>query len=90
MSNLYYVQVKDEVQEISKDRMRNIGDYINIFDTTYLLYTNKNSKEIYESIFIDDESSVFIIQCNINDYYGRANKRVWEWLRENFFLVKTG
>nr|WP_314370515.1 hypothetical protein [uncultured Acinetobacter sp.] len=82
MSNLYYVQVKDEVQEISKDRMRNIGDYINIFDTTYLLYTNKNSKEIYESIFIDDESSVFIIQCNINDYYGRANKRVWEWLRE--------
>ena len=82
MSNLYYVQDKEQFQEISKDRMENIGDYINIFDTTYLLYTNKKSKEIYESISIDNESSVFIIQCNINDFYGRANKRVWQWLNE--------
>ena len=88
MSNLYYVQVKEQFQEISKDRMENIGDYINIFDTTYLLYTNKKSKEIYESISIDNESSVFIIQCNINEYYGWANKRVWAWLDEKKKLLR--
>lgn len=82
MSNLYYVQVEEQYQKITQDKMRGIGDYINIFDSTYLLYTSKNSKEIYQNISIDEESSVFIIQCNIQEYYGRANKKVWEWLRE--------
>ncbi len=84
MANVFYVQIKEQFEEVSKDRMSHIGDYINIFDSTYFLFTNKSAKEVYEFISSDNESSILIMSCTINhgDYYGRANKRVWEWLTE--------
>lgn len=88
MPNLYYVQVKSKFEEISKERMEPIGEFINIFDSTYLLYTDKSAKEIYEIISIDNESSIFVVKCNINEYYGRANKKVWEWIAEKKKLIR--
>lgn len=90
MSNLFYVQVKEKFEEISQERMAVIGDFINIFDSTYFLFTQKSAKEVYEFISSDNESSILIISCNINhgDYYGRANKRVWTWLTEKRPNVK--
>ncbi|MFN3075186.1 hypothetical protein ACK1JC_16550 [Acinetobacter sp. TY2] len=88
MYNLYYVQIKKEFEEISQERMANIGDFINIFDTTYLIVTEMSAKDIYNKISMNGESSIFIIQCNINEYYGWANKRVWAWLDEKKKLLR--
>jgi len=89
MSNLFYVQVKEKFEEIAQERMSIIGEFINVFDSTYLLLTDKDAKQVYEFISLNDDSSMFIIKCDIEkgSYYGRANKRVWDWIIKKRSMV---
>lgn len=79
--NIYYVQVKNKLDDIAKERLESMGDCIEVFDTTYLIYTEENEKYIYERLSKDNELSIFIGQLRGSNYYGRANKRVWEWIQ---------
>lgn len=82
MSNIYIVQLRNEFQEISENRMSKIGDYINTFDSTYLLDTALSAKEIYEHLTIENEFNIFIIKCEIDQYYGYLNKKIWVWIND--------
>lgn len=91
MYNLFYIQVRKSHDTLCQERMKSIGDFINVFDSSYLLVTNLNAENIYNILSAGVENSnIFIIKCDIDTgaYYGRTNKTVWAWINEQRPKVK--
>lgn len=85
MPKVYHVQVQSTIKKPAEERLSVLGNYINLYNSNYLLLTDSSAQSIYEHLSAGLENpTILIFECNIkaNAYYGRANKAIWDWITE--------
>ena len=88
--NIYLITYNsDASSEILKDRIKNLGEYYNLFQNNWLVKSNLSTcEDVYREIVKDDLNTkhivVFLVNINPNSgYWGFANKALWEWLKSH-------
>ena len=88
--NIYLITYNgDASSEILKDRIKNLGEYYNLFQNNWLVESNLSTcEDIYREIAKDDLNTKHIVVFLINKtpsngYWGFANNALWEWLKNH-------
>lgn len=83
MHKVYYIQVQRVNAKLSEARMTALGNFINVYESTYLLSSKASAKEIFDLLSADlNNPTIMVMKCDITQgsYFGRANKAIWEWI----------
>ena len=81
MTKIYLIQYNDE-NSTFENKIKSIGSWIKYFDDNWIVETNLSAKELYEKISIGNENkSIFIIELDKNNYWGRMNTKLWDYLK---------
>ena len=71
--------------EIIKDRIRLLGEWLNYFQGNWMVYTTFSVKEVYEMLCDDmplnAQDKLLIMDVDLNNYYGALPPEAWQWLR---------
>lgn len=71
--------------DILRDRIKSIGPCYTFWETHWFVETTLSTKEVYEKIsaveFVSNSIIVIEMSDNSNNYYGRMNTTLWEWLK---------
>ena len=69
--------------ELIKDRIKQFGDFCNIFPGTWLIYKDLSVQEIYQKISNEqfEEISMIVLMMDDSAYWGRMDKSIWDWLK---------
>lgn len=71
--------------EIIKDRIKQFGDYFNVFPGFWLIYTDVPYKKIYQRIANEqfEDIALLVLKVDISTYWGRMDKSLWDWLKKD-------
>lgn len=88
MNKYLIIYNSDASSDILKDRIKNLGEYYNLFQNSWLVYSYLQTCEaVYREIVKDDLTTKHIVVFSINSipnsYWGYANKALWKWLDEH-------
>lgn len=88
--NIYLIAYNNEASsDILKDRIKNLGEYYNLFQNNWLVKSTLSTcEDVYREIVKDDLNTkhivVFLINKTSNSgYWGFANNALWEWLKNS-------
>lgn len=83
MKKIYLIQTSIKDNDAFNDRIKSLGDWVKYFSDNWIVETTLNSQEIYKQLSVgNDKASIFIIELNSSNYYGRMNTMVWDYLKE--------
>jgi hypothetical protein len=83
MKKTYLIQTNILDDDTFNDRIKSLGIWLKYFSTNWIVETTLSSKEIYEKLSSGHEKdNIFIMELNIENYYGRMNTKVWDYLKE--------
>jgi hypothetical protein len=81
MKKLYLIQFKSSDTLAFESKVKELGSWIKYFGDNWIVETTLSSKEIYEKLTVGNkDKSIFIIQLDTSNYYGRMNTKLWEYL----------
>ncbi|SNR72430.1 DUF3884 family protein [Flavobacterium sp. ov086] len=84
MKKLYIIKYDVSDSQIFDNRVKGLGDWVKYFSDNWIVSSELSAKEIYEKITEEYENkSIFIVELNPTNYYGRMNTKVWEFLKAN-------
>ena len=82
MKKLYLIQYRNHNVTLEQ-KIKSIGSWIKYLSDNYIVESELSAKEIYENIsFKDDKNSLFIIELKGDNYYGRMNTKLWDYLKD--------
>ncbi len=82
MKKVYLIQYRISDNIAFENKVKSIGTWIKYFDDNWLVESTLSSKEIYEKLTVgNNDKSIFIIEVNTENYYGRMNTKVWDYLK---------
>jgi len=83
MKKTYLIQTAIKNDEAFNDRIKSLGIWLKYFSDNWIIESSLSAQEIYEKISEGyEKESVFIIELNIKNYWGRMNTKVWDYLKE--------
>lgn len=83
MKRLYLIQSKIIENPTFDTRVKSIGSWIKYFDNNWIVETTLSANEIYSKLSVGFENdTIFIIELNKTNYWGRMNTKVWDYLKE--------
>ncbi|MEB2782890.1 hypothetical protein U3A58_21095 [Algoriphagus sp. C2-6-M1] len=83
MKKTYLIQTSIKENEAFNDRIKSLGTWLKYFSDNWIVESTFSSKEIYDKLSSGhDKESIFIIELNVQNYWGRMNTTVWEYLKE--------
>ena len=72
--------------DILRDRIKSLGSSYTFWGNHWFIKTTLSSTEVYRKVSADEFSTtaLLIIELseNENNYYGRMNTTLWEWLKK--------
>lgn len=79
---IYDPHIKDK---ILIDRIKSLGRNFSFWENHWLIDTDHSCKEIYNIITKDnfESSSILITEIKDKEYWGRMQKSLWEWFKNN-------
>jgi len=81
MNKIYLIQYNED-NAAFENKLKSLGSWIKYFDDNWIVETTFSAKEVYEKISLGNENkSIFIIELDKNNYWGRMNSKVWEYLK---------
>lgn len=81
MKKVYLIQFNNSDSLTLENKVKSLGSWIKYFGENWLVETTLSSKEIYQKLSDGNEDkSIFIIQLETSNYYGRMNTKLWEYL----------
>ncbi|CEN46484.1 hypothetical protein ACI760_08030 [Capnocytophaga canimorsus] len=84
MKKLYLIQCNLSDDPFFENRIKNLGNWVKYFKNNFIVSSSLNPQQIYNNLAEGYENaSIFIIELNVNNYYGRMNTKVWEFLKKN-------
>lgn len=84
MKKIYIIQYDLSDNQVFEPRVKSLGDWVKYFSDNWIVSSELSSKEIYEKISEGYENkSIFIMELNPTNYYGRMNTKVWDFLKAN-------
>lgn len=71
--------------ELIKDRIKQFGDYCNIFPGVWLIYTDISVQDVYQRITNEqfEEIALLVLRVDVTAYWGRMDKSVWDWIKQS-------
>ena len=82
MKKVYLIQFNSSDSLAFESKVKALGSWIKYFGDNWIVETTLTSKEIYEKLSVGHEDkSIFIIQLDTSNYYGRMNTKLWEYLK---------
>ncbi len=89
MRKIYLIVYNNETSsEVLKDRIKNVGQYYNLFVNNWLVKSHlQTCKEVYQEITKEDMNTKHLVVFSIDSlpiegYWGFANNALWEWIKE--------
>ena len=80
----YFIQYNTAEDSILVNRIKALGSWAQFFGKSWLVKSNLTSQQIYDQLSINhQQDSVFIIEVNQTNYWGRMNRDLWDWLQTN-------
>jgi hypothetical protein len=71
--------------DILRDRIKSLGPNYTFWGNHWFIETPYTTKEVYEKISADgfETNSILVIEMSkdANNYYGRMNTTLWDWLK---------
>lgn len=71
--------------DILRDRIKSLGRNYTFWGNHWFVETQYTTKEVYKKISANEfeTSSILVIEMSNdnNNYYGRMNTSLWEWLK---------
>lgn len=83
MKKIYIIIVSPELNNDKiRERIKMIGSNYIFWDNHWLVSSSETAKEIYQRLSAEEFNlaSIFVSEMNINNYFGRMNTTLWEWL----------
>ena len=83
MKKIYLVQYQiTENVATFENRMKLLGSWIKYFNNSWLVESELTAEKIYEKLSVDfKEASIIIIEIKKDNYFGRMNTSVWDYLK---------
>ena len=82
MEKTYLIQYKKPIDSQTENRIKSaFGTWLSYFGQNFIVATELTPKQIYEAVDLGEEASIFIVELNTANYYGRMNTKVWDWLK---------
>lgn len=82
MKKIYLIQFKSSDSLAFESKVKAIGSWVKYFDDNWIVETTLSAKEIYDKISVGNEDkSIFIIQLDASNYWGRMNSKLWDYLK---------
>lgn len=82
MEKTYLIQYKKTIDTQTENRIKSVfGTWLNYFGQNFIVSTTLTPKQIYEAVNVGEKDSIFIIEVDASNYYGRMNTKVWDWLK---------
>jgi hypothetical protein len=82
MKKLYLIQYRNHSVSI-EEKIKSLGSWIKYFSDNWIVESELSSKDIYEKLsFENDKNSLLIIELKGDNFYGRMNPKVWEYLKK--------
>lgn len=82
MKKIYLIQSKVQENQTFENRIKSLGSWIKYFDTNWIIESELSSSEIYKKLSIGFENeSMFIIELDKSNFFGRMNTKVWDYLQ---------
>lgn len=83
MKKTYLIQTSLKENEAFNDRIKSLGNWLKYFSNNWIVESSLTAKEIYHKLASGHENeSFFIIELKTENYWGRMNTKVWEYLKE--------
>lgn len=82
MKKTYLIQTSIKDNEAFNDRIKSLGTWLKYFSENYIVESSLSAKEIYNKLSSGHEKdSIFIIELKTENYWGRMNTKVWDYLK---------
>jgi hypothetical protein len=83
MKKTYLIQTSIKENEAFNERIKSLGTWLKYFSDNWIIESTLSATEIYNKLSIGhDKDSIFVIELNVNNYWGRMNTKVWDYLKE--------
>ncbi len=82
MNRIYLIQYKVSDDSILKDRIKSFGSWMNYFGHSWIIQSDLSAQAIYNKLSVGyAKDSIFIIELDPSNYWGRMDTKVWDWLK---------
>ncbi len=83
MKKIYIIQHNIEAETFN-NRIKALGVWTKYFSDNWLIESELSAKEIYNKISEGYENeSIFIVEFDPNNYWGRMNTKVWDFIKNH-------
>ena len=83
MKKIYLIQHNVET-EVLNNRIKALGVWTKYFSDNWLVESELSAKEIYNKISEGFENkNIFVVELDLNNYWGRMNTKVWDFIRNH-------
>lgn len=82
MKKVYLIQFNSSDSLAFENKVKSLGSWIKYFGDNWIVETTLSAKEIYDKLTVgSDDKSIFIIQLDTSNYWGRMNSKLWDYLK---------
>ena len=82
MKKIYLIQFKNSDAFVFESKVKTLGIWVKYFDDTWIVESSLTAKEIYDKLSVgNSDKSIFIIQLDLSNYWGRMNSKLWDYLK---------
>lgn len=82
MTKLYLIQYRTHSISL-EEKIKSLGSWVKYFSDNWIVESELSSNEIYQKLsFENDKNSLLIIELKGENYYGRMNTKLWEYLKK--------
>lgn len=84
MKKVYLIQYNMSDNQIFENKVKSLGDWVKYFSDNWIVSSELSAQKIYEKLTDgNDNKSIIIIELSTENYYGRMNPKVWDFLKSN-------
>ncbi|WP_271407393.1 hypothetical protein [Tenacibaculum soleae] len=82
MKKAYLIQYNIADSEAFETRLKKIGPWVKYFSDNWIVESELNAEELYKKLYVGyEDKSILVIQIDSNNYYGRMNTKLWDYLK---------
>lgn len=82
MKKIYLIQYNIADSEAFENRLKKLGSWVKYFTDNWIVESELSAKEIYKHLSVGyEEKSILVIEVDTNNYYGRMNTKLWDYLK---------
>lgn len=83
MKKIYLIQSSIKDNEAFTDRIKSLGSWLKYFSANWVVESSLNAHQIYDKLSSGyEKDSIFVIELDKTNYWGRMNTKVWDYFKE--------